>query len=80
MLVARRALWEWLVERLSLSSGAQSRNSSARPGRHRIKPEIYNLEQMESSERLLFSPKQTLRNTHLDSVSMSAFGHKQSFA
>ncbi len=25
----------------------------------------------------LFSPKRTLRNTHLDSVSMSAFGHKQ---
>ena len=32
------------------------------------------------AERPLFSPKQPLRNTHLDSVSMSAFGHKQSFA
>ncbi len=27
----------------------------------------------------LFSPKQPLRNTDLDSVSMSAFGQKQSF-
>ena len=27
----------------------------------------------------LFSPKQPFRHTHLDSVSMSAFGHKQSF-
>ena len=30
-------------------------------------------------ECLLFSPKQPLRNTHLDSVRMAAFGHKQSF-
>ncbi len=30
-------------------------------------------------ERLVSSPKRTLKNTHLDSVSMSAFGHKQSF-
>ncbi len=27
----------------------------------------------------LFSPKQPFRHTHLDSVSMSAFGHKQTF-
>ena len=27
-----------------------------------------------------FSPKQPLRNTDLDSVSMAAFGHKQRFA
>ncbi len=29
------------------------------------------------AERLLFSPKRTLRSAHLDSVSMSAFGHKR---
>ncbi len=29
------------------------------------------------AERLLFSPKQTLRKGDLDSVRMSAFGHKQ---
>ncbi len=33
----------------------------------------------QKAECLLFSPKQPLRNTDLDSVSMSAFGHKQSF-
>ena len=32
------------------------------------------------SERLLFSPKQTFTDSHLDSVRMSAFGQKQSFA
>ncbi len=33
----------------------------------------------QSAECPLFSPKQTFVNTDLDSVSMSAFGHKQSF-
>ncbi len=32
------------------------------------------------AERPLFSPKQTSANSYLDSVRMSAFGHKQSFA
>jgi hypothetical protein len=34
----------------------------------------------QSAECLLFSPKQTFKTTKLDSVSMSAFGHKRSFA
>ena len=32
------------------------------------------------AERPLFPPKRTLRNGYFDSVRMSAFGHKQSFA
>ncbi len=32
------------------------------------------------SERLLFSPEQTFTDCDLDSVRMSAFGQKQSFA
>jgi hypothetical protein len=34
---------------------------------------------IEMAECPLFPRKQPLRNTHLDSVSMSAFGHKRTF-
>ncbi len=44
------------------------------------KPDIPSEAGNRAPECQLFTPKRTLRNTHLDSVSMSAFGHKQTFA